>query len=62
MDWCTAQCKMLLFCAKTIVKEEEEEEEEEERRSLVTFWFGTFMVLFRVNGCVFHHENAHDRR
>ena len=21
MGWCTAQCKMLLFCAKTIVKE-----------------------------------------
>jgi len=21
LDWCTAQCKMLLFCAKTIMKE-----------------------------------------
>jgi len=21
MGWCTAQCKMLLFCVKTIVKE-----------------------------------------
>ena len=41
MDWCTSQWKMLLFCAKIIVKEshklelarlkkEEEEEEEEE--------------------------------
>ena len=42
MGWCTAQCKMMLICVKTIVKEscgfelarlkkkEEEEEEEEE--------------------------------
>jgi len=21
MGWCTARCKMLLFCAKTVVKE-----------------------------------------
>ena len=46
MGLCTAQCKMLLFCANTVVresakfelallkKEEEEEEEEEENR----FW------------------------
>ena len=49
---------MLLFCAKTIVKEirnfrtSPSEEEEEERKKnmhlgrLATFWFGTFTVLF----------------
>jgi len=58
---------MLLFCAKTIVKEsrkfelEEEEEEEEERKHfacLVTFWFGTFTMLFSATGCVVRHENT----
>ena len=56
---------MLLFCAKTIVKEshkfeleeeeeEEEEEKEEERKHfghLVTFWFGTFAMLFSTTVC-----------
>ena len=57
MGWCTAQWKMLLFCAKTIVnvtqiwtspsEEEEEEEEEEERK---TFWpSGDFLVWYFHN-------------
>ena len=25
---------------------------------LVTFWFGTFTMLFSATGCVVHHENA----
>ena len=40
--------------------EEEEEEEEEEKKEeeenfgrLVTFWFGTFVMLFSATGCVF---------
>ena len=65
---------MLLFCAKTIVKEsrkfetslsEEEEEEEEEEEveenhfgRLETFWFGTFAVLFSTTGCVVRNENT----
>ena len=36
MSWCTARWEMLLFCAKTIVKEPAEEEEVEEQRK--TFW------------------------
>jgi len=55
MGWCTAQCKMLLFCVKTIVKVmqlwtslcEEDKEEEKERKKyfgrLATFWFGTLL-------------------
>ena len=59
MGSCTAQCKMLLFCANTVVresakfelarlkKEEEEEEKEEENR----FWrFGDFMVWYFRDG------------
>ena len=63
---------MLLFCVKTIVKvmqirtspseeeekeeEEEEEEEEEDFGRLVTFWFGTFAMLFSATGCVVRHR------
>jgi len=25
---------------------------------LVTFWFGTFMMLFSATGCVVRHENT----
>ena len=51
MGSCTAQCKMLLFCANTVVRESakfelarlKKEEEEEENR----FWqFGDFLVLY----------------
>ena len=53
---------------KNKTEEEEEEEEEDWRRRgrkkekhfgrLVTFWFGTFAMLFSATGCVFRHENT----
>ena len=67
MGWCTAQWKMLLFCAKTIVKEshkfelarlKKKKKKEKHFGRLVTFWFGTFTMLFSATGCVVHHENA----
>ena len=51
MGSCTAQCKMLLFCANTVVRESakfelahlKKEEEEEENR----FWrFGDFLARY----------------
>ena len=35
-----------------------EEEEEKHFGRLVTFWFGTFAMLFSDTGCVVHHENT----
>ena len=72
MGWCTAQWKMLLFCAKTIVKEsrkfelarlkkkkkKKKKKKEKHFGRLATFWFGTFAMLFSANGCVVHHENT----
>jgi len=66
MGWCTAQWKMLLFCAKTIVKEsrkfelaclkkkkkKKKKEKEKHFGRLVAFWFGTFAMLFTATGCV----------
>ena len=64
----TAQWKMLLFCAKTIVKEshkfelarlkKKKKKKEKHFGRLVTFWFGTFAMLFSATGCVVHHENT----
>ena len=51
--WCTAQCKMLPFCAKTIVKESGNFE-----LASLTFWFSTFAMIFRTTGCVVRHENT----
>jgi len=48
MGWCTAQCKMLLFSAKTIVKEshnfelDKEEDDDNCFGCLATFWFGSY--------------------
>ena len=47
-------------------REEEEEEEQQQQQQqqqqhfgrLVTFWFGTFAMLFSATGCVFRHENT----
>jgi len=61
MGWCTAQYKMLLFCAITIVKESRNFELahlQKKENILVTFWFGTFAMLFRTTGRVFCHENT----
>jgi len=43
MGWCTAQCKMLPFCAKTIMKESHNFEG---FGRPVTFCFNTFTTLF----------------
>ena len=75
MGWCTARWKMLLFCAKTIVKEsrkfelarlkkkkkkEKKKKKKKEKHfgRLVTFWFGTFAMLFSATGCVVRHKNT----
>ena len=64
---------MLLFCAKTIVEEsrkfelarlkkkknkKKKKKKEKHFGHLVTFWFGTFAMLFSATGCVFRHENT----
>jgi len=62
---------MLLFCAKTIVKEsrkfkvarlkkkkKKKKKKEKHFGHLVTFWFGTFATLFSATGYVFHHEST----
>jgi len=67
MGWCTAQCKMLLFCVKTIVKDsrnfelarlKKKKKKEKHFGHLVTFWFITFLMLFRATGNVICHENT----
>jgi len=67
MGWCSAQWKMLLFYAKTIVKEsrkfelarlKKKKKKEKHFGHLATFWFGTFAMLFSATGCVVHHENT----
>jgi len=57
---------MLLFCAKTIGKESrkfelarlKKKKKKQHFGRLVTFWFGTFAVLYSATGCVFRHENT----
>jgi len=62
---------MLLFCAKTIVKEsrkfelarlkkkkKKKKKKEKHFGRLVTFWFGTFAMLFSATGCAVRHENT----
>jgi len=58
---------MLLFCAKTIVKEsrkfelarlKKKEKKEKHFGRLATFWFSTFAMLFSTTGRVVHHENT----
>ena len=70
MGWCTAQWKMLLFSAKTIVKEsrkfelarlkmkKKKKKKEKHFGRLVTFWFGTFAMPFSATGCAVRHENT----
>jgi len=70
MCWCTAQWKTLPFFAKTVVKEShkfelaclnkkrKKKKKEKHFDHLVTFWFGTFTMLFSATGCVFCHENT----
>jgi len=55
---------MLLFCAKTVVKESREFEparlkkKEKHFGRLATFWFGTFAMLFSATGCVHSKMNG----
>jgi len=62
---------MLLFCAKTIVKESrkfelarlKKKKKKKKKKGkhfghLATFWFGAFTMLFSATGCVFRHENT----
>ena len=69
MSWCTAQWKMPLFCAKTIVKEsrkfelarlkkKKKKKKEKHCGRLVTFWFDTVAMLFSATWCVVRHENS----
>ena len=67
MGWCTAQWKMLLFYAKTTVKESRKFElarlkkkkmKEKHFGRLATFWFSTFAMLFSATGCVVRHEST----
>ena len=58
---------MLLFCAKTIVKEsrkfelarlKKKKKKEKHFGRLATFWFGAFAMLFSAIGRAFRHENT----
>ena len=60
----------LVHCSvKTIVKESrkfelarlKKKKKEKHFGYLVTFWFGTFAMLFSATGCVFRHENTRRR-
>ena len=62
MGSCTAQCKVLLFCANTVVRESAKfelallkKEEEEENR----FWrFGDFLAQYFRDGYSRHWESS----
>ena len=68
MGSCTAQCKMLLFCANTVVRESAKFElarlkkEEEDFGGLATFWRGTFATVFHDTGSLLGQENTRRRR
>jgi len=59
---------MLQFCAKTIIKEsrkfelarlkKKKKKKEKHLGGLMTYWFGTFAMLFSAAGCVVRHENT----
>jgi len=60
---------MLLFCAKTIMKEshkfelarlkkKKKKKKEKHFGRLATFWFSTFAMLYSAAGCVVHHEKS----
>ena len=61
LGWCTTQWKMLLFCAKSIVKESHKFDLAR-LKSILAIWrpsgFGTFAMLFSTTGCVVRHENT----
>ena len=64
---------MLLFCAKTVVKEsrkfelarlkkkkktKKKKKKDKHFGRPATFWFGTFAMLFSTTECVVRHENT----
>jgi len=62
---CTAQCKMLLFVWKPLWKSHTIFELKRKRKKnekhfgyLATFWFGTFLMLFRATRYVADHQNT----
>ena len=67
MGWCTAQWNVLLFCAKTIVKELhkfelarlKKKKKEKHFGHLVTFWFGTFAVYTYSISCQLSSSCSH---
>ena len=61
MGSCTAQCKILLFCANTESAKFELarlKKEEENFGGLATFWCGTFMMVFHDTGSLLGQENT----
>ena len=68
MGSCTAQCKMLLFCSNTVVREsakfelarlkKEEAEEEEEEQEKRFWWFGDFLARYFRDGYSRHWESS----
>ena len=70
MGQCTAQYKMLLFRARTIVrdsdttelarlkKKEERKKKEKQFRCFAAVWLGTFAMLSRAVGSLVGHENT----
>jgi len=68
MGQCTAQCKMLLFRARTIVRDSGNTElahlkKKEERKKNIHFassWFGTFVMLSCATGSVVGHKTLDD--
>ena len=66
MGSCTAQYKMLLFCANTVVRESAKFElahlkKEEEEEGLATFWRGTFAMVIHDTGSLLGQENTRRR-
>ena len=74
MGSCTAQCKMLLFYANTVVREsakfelarlKKEDEDSEKKKTdfggLATFWRGTFATVIHDTGSLLGQENTRRR-
>ena len=65
MGSCTVQCKMLLFCANTVVRESAKfelarlkKEEEEEENQFWRFGNGTFATVIHDTGSLLGQENT----
>jgi len=71
IGWCTAQCKMLLFYVKTIVRDScnfelahrKKNKKEEWKKNILAIWqlsawFGSFTIYFGTTRSSFGHENT----